>query len=127
MPKFNKELSELTTKFEKWLYVIKNLPKLDRMPDVLREDVFEKLFSQAEIAKFTPDEVRSYENSLKYYRDLQNSLDTKFEEGKEVGIEQGIEQGVLTTAKKSLEAGLSIELITEITGLTKEEIEKLKN
>lgn len=127
MPKFNKELSELTTKFEKWLYVIKNLPKLDRMPDVLREDVFEKLFSQAEIAKFTPDEVRSYENSLKYYRDLQNSLDTKFEEGKEVGIEQGIEQGVLSTAKKSLEAGLSIELISEITGLTKEEIEKLKN
>jgi hypothetical protein len=45
-------------------------------------DTFDKLFETAEIAKFTPDQIRSYEDSLKYYRDIKASLDTKFEDGK---------------------------------------------
>jgi len=82
MPKFNKSIDELETRFDKWLYVIKNLNKLERIPDKLKEQIFDKLFETAEIARFTPDQIRSYENSLKYYRDLKNSLDTAKEEGK---------------------------------------------
>ncbi len=37
MPKFNKDLDELETRFDKWLYVIRNLNRLDRLPDKLRE------------------------------------------------------------------------------------------
>ena len=40
MPKFNKKISELVTRFDKWLYIIKNLNKLDRVPDELREGIF---------------------------------------------------------------------------------------
>ncbi|MCI5168502.1 MAG: Rpn family recombination-promoting nuclease/putative transposase, partial [Candidatus Electrothrix sp. GM3_4] len=87
MPKFSKNLDELKTRFDKWLYVIRNLNRLERIPDTLREQVFEQLFDTAEIARFTPDQVRSYEKSLKYYRDMKNSLDTAFDEGKEEGIE----------------------------------------
>ena len=43
---------------------------------------FQKLFEAAEIAKFTPDEKNKYEESLKYYRDLKNVVDTSFDEGK---------------------------------------------
>jgi predicted transposase/invertase (TIGR01784 family) len=82
MPKFNKTVDELETRFDKWLYVIRNLNKLDRIPEKLREQIFDKLFETAEIAKFTQDQVRSYEDSLKYYRDLKNSLDTARDEGK---------------------------------------------
>ncbi|MCI5163910.1 MAG: Rpn family recombination-promoting nuclease/putative transposase, partial [Candidatus Electrothrix sp. AX5] len=82
MPKFTKKLDELETRFDNWLYVIRNLNRLDRIPDKLREKVFEQLFEAAEIARFTPDQVLSYENSLKYYRDLKNSLDTAFDEGR---------------------------------------------
>ena len=79
MPKYNKSIDQLETRFDKWLYVIRNLNKLERVPEKLREQVFEKLFETAEIAKFTPDQIRSYEDSLKYYRDIKASLDTKFE------------------------------------------------
>ena len=72
MPKFNKSTDELETRFDKWLYVILNLNRLDRIPEKLREQIFEKLFQTAEIARFTPEQVRSYEDSLKYYRDLKN-------------------------------------------------------
>jgi predicted transposase/invertase (TIGR01784 family) len=71
----------------------------------------------AEIAKFTPEQVLSYENSLKYYRDLKNSLDTARDEGK---IE-----GKIEIAKKMILNGMDISLIIEMTGLTEQEIEKL--
>ena len=85
MPKFTKSLDELESRFDKWLYVIRNLNRLERLPETLREQIFEQLFDTAEIARFTPDQVRSYEKSLKYYRDMKNSLDTAFDDGKEEG------------------------------------------
>lgn len=114
MPKFNKIVDELENRFEKWLYVIKNLNRLDRVPDKLREQIFEKLFDTAEIAKFTPEQVRSYEDSLKYYRDLKNSLDTASDER------------AVNIAKNMIKKGYDFTEIIEITGLTKQQIEKLK-
>lgn len=119
MPKFNKSVDELDTRFEKWLYVIRNLNRLDRVPEKLKEQIFDKLFETAEIAKFTPEQVRSYEDSLKYYRDLKNSLDTAREEGK---IEREIE-----IASKALKKGLSIKDISELTGLSEEQIRRINN
>ena len=118
MPKFNKTLDELETRFDKWLYVIRNLNRLDRVPEKLREQIFDKLFEAAEIARFTQDQVRSYEDSLKYYRDLKNSLDTAREEGK---IE-----GKIEIASKALKKGLSVKDIIDLTGLTEEEIVRIK-
>ena len=83
MPNFNKSAEELETNFDKWLYVIKNLKNLERIPEKLQEKIFQKLFSVASFATLSKQERAKYEDSLKYYNDLQNSLDTAFEEGKE--------------------------------------------
>ncbi|MDQ1265347.1 MAG: hypothetical protein QG635_497 [Bacteroidota bacterium] len=131
MPKFNKPLEQLETRFEKWLYVIKNLNRLDYIPEKLREKIFEKLFEAAEIAKFTYEQVLSYENSLKYYRDLQNSIDTAREEGKIKGKIEGKIEGKrernIEIAVRALEKGLSIIDISELTGLSVKKINSLKN
>ncbi|MCI5129989.1 MAG: Rpn family recombination-promoting nuclease/putative transposase [Candidatus Electrothrix sp. EH2] len=128
MPKFRKELEELETRFDKWLFVIRNLNRLDRVPDQLREKIFEQLFEAAEIARFTPDQVRSYEDSLKYYRDLKNSLDTAFTEGKEEGREEGRlegrEQREIEIARILLKKGMSAAAVAEVTGLPEERINK---
>jgi predicted transposase/invertase (TIGR01784 family) len=126
MPKFNKTIDELETRFDKWLYVIRNLNRLDKVPEKLRERVFEKLFETAEIARFTPDQIRSYEDSLKYYRDMKNSLDTAREEGLLEGIEKGIEKGKIDVAKSALKLGLSVDDIIKLTGLSKQAIERIK-
>ncbi len=118
MPKFNKTVAELKNRFEKWLYVIRNLNRLDKIPDKFKERIFEKLFEVAEIAKFTPEQVRYYEDSLKYYRDIKASLDTRYEEG----IEKGIEK----VAIKMIEENETIERIIKFTGLTKDQISYLK-
>ena len=119
MPKFNKTVDQLETRFDKWLYVLKNLNRLHKVPDKLHEKIFEKLFETAEIAKFTPEQVQSYEDSLKYYRDIKNSLDTAKEEGK-------FEEKQLI-AKNLLNENVDINLISAVTGLTVEQISKLKD
>ncbi len=118
MPKFEKTLEELETRFDKWLYVLKNLDRLHDIPEKLKDRIFRKLFAAAEIAKFTPEEARAYEDSLKVYRDLKNSIDTAREEGHEAAMAEA--------AMKMLNKGLNLEVISEITGLTPEQIEILR-
>jgi predicted transposase/invertase (TIGR01784 family) len=115
MPKFNKSIEELESHFDKWLYVLKNLHKLDRLPENLKEQVFEKVFEVAEIAKFSREEYISYEDSLKYYRDLKNSLDTAKLEAKEEVV------------LNSIKMGLDSETISKITGLSVEQVERIRN
>jgi predicted transposase/invertase (TIGR01784 family) len=117
MPKFRKEEEELVTHFDKWMYVLKNLPKLHTRPVKLQEKVFDRLFTQAEIAKLTPEDMRTYEESLKTYRDNYSVLETAKREGKQ---EEGFE-----IAKRLKQKGVAIEIIAETTELTKEQIEKL--
>ncbi len=128
MPKFNKSIDELDNRFEKWLFVIKNLNRLERIPEKLQEKIFLQLFETAEIAKFSKEEYKNYENSLKYYRDIKNSLDTAKEEGRKEGREEGIEIGEKNKAieiAKSLLDVLDPETISAKTGLSLEEIRKL--
>lgn len=125
LPKFQKTADELETHFDKWLYVFTHLSQLQSRPQKLQERIFNKLFAAAEIAKFTPKEREAYEESLKYYRDIKNVVDTSREEGLQEGMEKGIEQRNVEIARKMKEEGFSNEQIQKVTGLGNEEIEKL--
>ena len=70
-------------------------------------------------------ELREYEDSLKAYRDIKNSIDTAKEEGREEGRVEGIAEEKLTTAKRLLGMGLTQEQVAKGTGLSIKEIEKL--
>ncbi len=104
--KFNKTEAELVTLYDKWLYVLKNLSRLDRQPVALKEKVFEKLFEEAEIAKFSKTELKEYEDSLKAYRDVKNSIDTALERGREEGRAEGLVKGREEGLVKGREEGL---------------------
>lgn len=95
---------------------------MDERPAALKEKVFTKLFEEAEIAKFTPTELKEYEDSLKAYRDVKNSIDTALEKGRE----EGKNSKAIQIAKKMLDAGMDIETVMQITDLPKSKIEKLK-
>ena len=105
--KFNKTEEELDTLYDKWLYVLKNLSRLDERPSALKEKVFTKLFEEAEIAKFTPTELKEYEDSLKAYRDVKNSIDTALEKGREEGMAKGMEKGMAKGLEKGREEGMA--------------------
>ena len=104
--KFNKLLDELETLYDKWLYALKNLYKLTQRPKALCDKVFDRLFEEAEIAKFTPQEQREYEASKMAYRDIKNSIDTAKREGKEEGLAEGMEKGLAEGMEKGLAEGM---------------------
>ena len=94
----------------------------ERYISLLTDFGFERLFEEAEIAKFTPQEMREYEASMKAYRDIKNSVDT----AKREGIAEGMNQKALDIARKMLADDVDINLIMKYSGLTQEQIEKLK-
>jgi predicted transposase/invertase (TIGR01784 family) len=129
MPKFSKTEDELENRFDKWLYVLKNLERLDRMPAKLRERVFEKLFEVAEIAKFSSEQIEQYEESLKVYRDLKNVLDTAAEEalnkGRALGKAEGKTERNIEIARELKKMNVATDIISKSTGLSAEDIDKL--
>lgn len=90
-------------------------------PLTLQNKIFEKLFDAAEIAKFTKQEREAYEESLKYYRDIKNVVDTSREEG----ILEGIDKRNLEIAIQMKKDGEPLEKIIRYTKLSKDQIDKL--
>ena len=82
----------------------------------------EERYIKAEIAKFTPQEIREYETSKMAYRDIKNSVDT----AKREGIAEGMEKRSLEIARKMLAKGIDEATVKEITGLSAEHILQLK-
>ena len=72
----------------------------------LCDKVFDRLFEEAEIAKFSPLEMREYEASKKAYRDIKNSVDTAKREGIAEGMEKGMKQGMEKGMKQGMEKGM---------------------
>ena len=119
----------------------KNLSRLDNRPAALREKIFSKLFAAASVARFTPTELREYEDSLKAYRDIKNSLDTAKEEGREEGLEEGLAkgreeglakgreegraEGIALVAKAMYAKGMDVNTIASMVGVAKDEVERL--
>ena len=87
----------------------------------IEDKVFDRQFKEAEIATFTPEELREYEDSLKAYRDIKNSIDSARREGRA----EGLAEGKKDIARKMKSKGFSAADISEMTGLTDEEIETL--
>lgn len=118
MPKFNKTIDELETHYDKWLYVLKNLPKLDRVPEKLKEGLFLRLFEVAEIAKYDDNEQRAYQDSVKYYRDLKNVMDT--------AVEEAMTNRNIEIIRNLINEGADDTFISKITDMSFEQIKSIR-
>jgi len=117
LSRFRKKGPELRTHFDKWLYALKHMRTLKARPAFLWEEIFEKLFSEAEVAKLNPEEMKTYQESLKVYRDNQNAMD--------YAIKKAKNETQLKIARELKQLSLPVEQIMQATKLTWEEIEKL--
>lgn len=149
LPRFNKTPDQLITLQDKWLYVFKHLHELDAIPSALNEEIFHRTFAIAQLSQFSPEERKAYEDSIKYYRDLKNSVDTArteglqegielgkqagrfegmqegMEVGKQIGLEKGKEVEKREVAKRMLAKGLEASLVAELTGLDLNDVKNL--
>ncbi len=137
LPSFQKEEDECENDFERWIYVLKNMETLKRMPFKAQKSVFDELEKIVDISALSKEERMKYDESIKVYRDNlaiasgQRKLGHKegFEEGMEKGIKKGKEKGKeernREIARNLKFIGLSPEQISQATGLSLEEINNL--
>ena len=116
--RFNKKEEELGTNFDKWMFILKNLHQLERIPEKLQTKIFEKLFKTAEISNLSPEEMKEYEESLKDHWDQYSILETARNEAKE--------EGKVEIAINLIKEGNDNRFISKITGLSIHKIEELR-
>lgn len=125
MPKFSLPLSQCTTTYLKWLYVLNNIEIMERLPEQLNNQLFQKLKSIVEIERMSVDERLEYELSLATERDILVAMDTKFEDGKAEGLVEGETKSRQKIASSMKQQGVDRETIAKWTGLSPEEIARL--
>ena len=117
LPLFTKEEDECETDFERWIYVLKNMETLQRLPFKARKAVFEKLEQIVDIAGMSKEDRLKYDESIKVYRDQLAVM--------EYERLQGEARGRANVARSMKADGMPVETIARYTGLTPESIEQL--
>ena len=114
LPHFVKEVDECDNDFDRWIYVLKNMEALTRLPWAVNKSVFERIAEIADISALSKEERIKYEKAIKQYRDTLCVM-----EGAERKGEQRTRAEI---SKKLFERGMAIEEIALITSLTEEEV-----
>ena len=153
LPYFEKQADECENDFERWIYVLKNMEALNRMPFAAKDSVFAKIAQIADISALSKEERMKYDEGIRKYRDticvmdyaIESGLKKGFDKGMKQGIEQGMKQGMqqgmqrgieqgraegekqgrYEVAQKLLAMGLPIESVLQATGLSKDDVKQL--
>lgn len=153
LPLFKKNVDECVTDFDKWIYVLKHMEALSRMPFTAQKEIFKQLEEYADSHRLTRKEWEAYENSLWIARDnmacmaaAENAAKEKgmaegraegraegMAEGRAEGMAEGMAKGmaegktkaIIETARRLLNMGLDMEQVAQGTGLSIEEVRKL--
>ena len=120
---------------------------LELMPFEAQHKIFKRLAEIADSKTLTKEEQEKYDNSMMVmwdnYAALEHAVNKGIKEGMEKGMKEGLEKGMekgmekglkegekkksLEVAKKLLAYNTPLDIITNSTGLSIEEIKKLKS
>ena len=90
LPKFTKELKDLETVVDKWIYFIKEAPSLEIIPDKMREiPQLEKALNIANQAGLSVEELEKIRKQEMFWEDRRGALSLAKREGREEGREEG--------------------------------------
>jgi len=147
LPKFKKELHELDTILDKWIYFLKYASDLEMIPKEYSSiEEFREAFELATQVAWNEKELEVYEYvSLKEFDEinairtakklareegLKEGREKGLQEGREKGLQEGLKEGEkkakIEVAKKLISQNIDIDIIVQSTGLSKDEIERLK-
>ena len=134
LPKFKiTDINLLTNIVEKWCFFFKNADKTseaDLRKLIGSDNVIERAYEEINQFNWTEDELLTYEQETKRIMDNQAAEDYKINQIKQQIVEaemKGKAEGKVEIAKKMLSKNHSISDISDLTGLSIAEIEKLKD
>ncbi len=135
IPKFIKKAEDLKSVEDYWLYFFAEWSKTMEPPTTITDPFVLDAYKQIEQFNLTDTEYDAYLRSrLAQEADdlmMNKTFSDGIEKGEKIGIEKGekigIEKEKKETAHKMLLKGLSLDVISEVTGLSKSEVENLKD
>lgn len=122
MPKLKNMLPRTSSFRDLWLYALQNLCYTDDYPEILQNGIFKKLYDAAALANMNDAQLLTYERSQKVMWDRYSERETAREEGREQGRAEAKTETLIELARKMKASGFSNETITQITGLSENEI-----
>ena len=125
LPLFKKEAEECENQVERWIYLLKNMETLNRLPWAAQSAVFKKLESIADVSAMTRAERLQYDEALKKYRDTISVFEGVRLEGRMEGNAEGRLEEKIAIARNLKSMGMSISDVSKATGLQEEEIKAL--
>jgi predicted transposase/invertase (TIGR01784 family) len=129
LPKFEKDLTELETIIDKWLYFLNNARRLETVPTEMESiPEIKKAFYIANQINLTPDELEDQEKSEIFIQDQRGAITKAAREslaqGRQEGLEAGLRQKAFEVAKKLLGV-LDEQTICQITGISPKELRSI--
>ncbi|MDR1339835.1 MAG: Rpn family recombination-promoting nuclease/putative transposase [Prevotellaceae bacterium] len=130
LTKFDKKESELKTLQDCWLYTLKHAETLKERPEEIKDELFINLYDSILLTKqLTQEEIETYNKSVMKLKKLSLFTDYARMEGKmegiEIGRKEGMEIALAQVAINAAGAGMSAENISNVTGLSVEQIYKI--
>ena len=127
VPMMDKDAEDCRDTLERWIYLLKNMDKMEAMPKVFMNDpVFRKLGKVARVAALSSAERSAYDASLKSYRDSYSIAKTErtegFNEGMEKGIAEGREEERMESIRFMLSVGIAPEVIAAQYNMTVDDV-----
>ena len=110
--------SQCSTNIEKWLYVVKNMRKLNTIPWAAQDELFAELSKVSNEAALTDTERDAYEESLRVYRDNLAVMNA--------AVNDAVREKTIQFARRLLARGMDAASVSELTELSVTEVEALR-
>ena len=127
LPLFTKKAEECVTDFEKWIYVLKHMETLEKIPFATQKKIFKRLADIADSSCLSKEEREKYEESQNIVDNYNLGMYSAWVEGNQKGMAEGEVKGKIETARNLLLMGMSESQVMKATGLTQEQIDSCKN
>ena len=128
LPKMEKSEAECETDFERWIYILKHMETLERMPFKAQNMIFGRLEEVCNLNSLSRQERLNYDESLKVYRDGVAVIEYAVQRGRKEGMEKGMEKGREETLAVSIRAmrnaGLDKSTIARYLAISPDEVAK---
>ncbi len=106
LPLFDKKLSDIKSKQDKWFYLFKHFHELEDKPSVFEEKYFERVFEEAKLANYSAEEFNQYLRSMKQHADYEGTISFAQKKGLKKGFKKGVEKGKKEGIKEGKKQGI---------------------
>ena len=125
LPYFEKSAEACENNFDRWIYLLKHMETIVKLPWSEKNPVFQRLAEISDLGSLSREERMKYDEAIRKYRDTLCVMQSQLDEGIQIGIEKGRQQTLASVARNLKAQHVPLDVIASSTGLSIQEIENL--